>query len=44
MNKSQAHEICDWIELALKRQIAGSTVHIHIEPKQKAKPDDAIEF
>ncbi|MFG6581268.1 cation transporter dimerization domain-containing protein [Sulfitobacter sp. 1A13191] len=40
----QAHEICDRIELALKRQIAGSTVHIHIEPEHKVKPDDAIVF
>ena len=44
MNVSQAHEICDRIELALKREIAGSTVHIHIEPEHKAKPDDAIVF
>lgn len=44
MNVSQAHEICDRIELALKRQIAGCTVHIHIEPEHKAKPDDAIVF
>lgn len=41
---SQAREICDRIELALKRQIARSTVHIHSEPEHKAKPDDAIEF
>lgn len=44
MNMSQAHDICDSIELALKRQIAGSTVNTHIEPEHKAKPDDAIEF
>lgn len=44
MNVSQAHEICDRIELASKRQIAGITVHIHIEPEPKAKPDDAIVF
>lgn len=44
MNVSLAHEICDRIELALKRKIVGSTVHIHIEPEDKAKPDDAIVF
>ncbi len=44
MNVSRAHEICDRIELALKREIAGSTIHIHIEPDHKAKPDDAIVF
>jgi cation diffusion facilitator family transporter len=44
MNVLQAHEICDRIELALKREIAGSTIQIHIEPEHKAKPADAIVF
>jgi cation diffusion facilitator family transporter len=44
MKVSHAHEICDRIELALEREIAGSTVHIHVEPEHKAKPDDAIVF
>lgn len=44
MKVSHAHEICDRIELALEREIAGSSVHIHIEPEHKAKPDDAIVF
>lgn len=44
MNVSEAHEICDRIELALKREIDGSTVHIHVEPEHKAKPENAIVF
>ena len=44
MKVSQAHIICDRIELALQREIAGSTVHIHVEPEHKAKPADAIVF
>ena len=44
MNVSQAHEICDRIELALKQEVIGSTVLIHIEPEHKAKPGDAIVF
>ena len=44
MNVSQAHKICDRIELALKRAIEGSTVLIHVEPEHKAKPDNAIVF
>ncbi|MCZ4273360.1 cation diffusion facilitator family transporter [Maritalea porphyrae] len=44
MTVVQAHEICDRIELSLKREIVGSTVHIHIEPEHKAKPAEAIVF
>ena len=44
MNVSRAHEICDGIELALNAEIAGSTVIIHVEPENKAKPSDAIVF
>lgn len=44
MNVSQAHEICDRIELALKQEVTGSTVLIHIEPEHKAKPAGAIVF
>lgn len=44
MNVSQAHDICDRIELALKQEVTGSTVLIHIEPEHKAKPAGAIVF
>jgi cation diffusion facilitator family transporter len=44
MQVSQAHEICDSIELALQAEISGSTVVIHVEPEHKAKPSDAIVF
>ena len=32
-----AHDICDRIEAALKRDLPGSRIVIHIEPEEKAK-------
>lgn len=32
-----AHEICDRVEHALRRQIGRALIHIHIEPEDKAK-------
>ncbi len=37
MTVSQAHDICDRIESALKKQMPGISVLIHVEPEQKAK-------
>ncbi|MBS0125279.1 cation diffusion facilitator family transporter [Thetidibacter halocola] len=37
-----AHEICDRIEAALKARIDNCTVTIHVEPRHKAKPDEAL--
>jgi cation diffusion facilitator family transporter len=34
---SEAHDICDRIERALKAQIADAIVTIHVEPESKAK-------
>lgn len=44
MTVAEAHDICDHIEAALKRQIGGSVVTIHIEPDHKAKEDDTVVF
>ena len=44
MPVAEAHEICDRIESALKREIAGSFVTIHVEPHHKAKEDSSIVF
>ena len=37
-----AHVICDRIEAALRREITGSITTIHVEPDNKAKPEDGI--
>jgi cation diffusion facilitator family transporter len=37
MQVGTAHEICDRIEEALKAEIAGSIITIHVEPPHKAK-------
>jgi len=34
---SQAHEICDRVEAALKAEIEGAIITIHVEPEGKAK-------
>ena len=44
MDVAKAHEICDRIELALKRDVAGISVTIHIEPEHKAKHSAAVVF
>ncbi len=44
MPVAEAHEICDRIESALKKEIAGSFVTIHVEPHHKAKEDGSIVF
>jgi cation diffusion facilitator family transporter len=37
MSVSQAHEICDRLETAIKKVLAGGVVTIHVEPEHKAK-------
>lgn len=44
MAVAEAHDICDRIEAALKREIEGSFVTIHVEPDHKAKEDDTTVF
>jgi len=37
MSVGDAHEICDRIETALKAEMAGVVITIHVEPEEKAK-------
>ena len=37
MTVSSAHAICDRIEAALKAEVDGAVIHIHVEPEGKAK-------
>ncbi|GGE43685.1 cadmium transporter [Agaricicola taiwanensis] len=37
MTVTCAHDICDRVEQALKREVPGSTISIHVEPENKAK-------
>ena len=37
MTVDEAHEICDRIEAALKAEVQGATITIHVEPEGKAK-------
>lgn len=37
MTVDEAHEICDRIEAALKAEVEGATITIHVEPEGKAK-------
>jgi divalent metal cation (Fe/Co/Zn/Cd) transporter len=37
MPVSQSHDICDRIERALKAEVAGASITIHVEPEDKAK-------
>ena len=42
MRVDEAHDICDRIEAALKREMAHLVVNIHVEPEHKAKHQDAL--
>lgn len=42
MSVAAAHAICDRVEDALRRQIEGSRVVIHVEPEDKAKQEGVI--
>lgn len=37
MRVDRSHAICDRIEAALKAQVAGASITIHVEPEEKAK-------
>ena len=37
-----AHEICDHIEVALRRTIGDALINIHVEPEQKAKREGVV--
>jgi divalent metal cation (Fe/Co/Zn/Cd) transporter len=37
MSVATAHDICDRVEVALKDEMAGLAVTIHVEPPHKAK-------
>lgn len=37
MSVSEAHDICDRVEHALRRHLGRSLIHIHVEPEEKAK-------
>ncbi|MEK0082982.1 cation diffusion facilitator family transporter [Benzoatithermus flavus] len=37
MRVAEAHEICDRVETALKQDVEGAVVIIHVEPEEKAK-------
>lgn len=43
MTVDAAHQICDRIEAAIKAEIAGAEVVIHVEPEHKAKHKGAVE-
>lgn len=42
MSVSAAHDICDAIELALKAEMPGVVITIHVEPEAKAKHDGVL--
>lgn len=43
MRVGEAHEICDRIERALRREMGEALISIHVEPQDKAKRTDVIE-
>ncbi|HVH01943.1 MAG TPA: cation diffusion facilitator family transporter [Amaricoccus sp.] len=42
MTVGESHDICDRIEAALRQEVEGSRVTIHVEPEHKAKHDGAV--
>ncbi len=42
MSVTRSHEVCDRIEAALKRDIPGASITIHVEPEEKAHAHGAI--
>lgn len=42
MTVAAAHEICDRIETALKRELHGMVITIHVEPEAKAKHEGVL--
>ena len=37
MTVSDAHDICDRIEAAIREKLGRTSIHIHVEPPDKAK-------
>lgn len=44
MSVSGAHDICDGLEAALKGELPGAVVAIHVEPDAKAKHQGIVIF
>lgn len=42
MSVSESHQICDQIEAALKRELKGAVITIHVEPEKKAKNEGVL--
>jgi divalent metal cation (Fe/Co/Zn/Cd) transporter len=42
MSVARAHDICDRIEHALKKEMGEAVITIHVEPEHKAKPSGAL--
>jgi divalent metal cation (Fe/Co/Zn/Cd) transporter len=42
MTVSDAHDICDRIERAIKQEIEGAVITIHVEPEAKAKQHGVV--
>ena len=42
MTVAEAHDICDRIETALKAEMVGVVITIHVEPEAKAKFQGAL--
>ncbi len=44
MTVSRSHEICDRLEAAIRHDVEGAVVTIHVEPAAKAKPGEAVQI
>ncbi|MFP5405614.1 MAG: cation diffusion facilitator family transporter [Gammaproteobacteria bacterium] len=42
MSVTEAHRICDRIEAAIRQDIDGAAIHIHVEPEEKAEHKGAV--
>jgi divalent metal cation (Fe/Co/Zn/Cd) transporter len=42
MSVREAHDICDRIEQAIRADIDGARILIHVEPEEKAKSHGAL--
>ncbi|HQT63936.1 MAG: cation-efflux pump [Acidocella sp. 20-57-95] len=42
MSVDEAHDICDRIEAALKHEMPGAVITIHVEPEEKAKHEGVL--
>ena len=42
MRVAEAHEICDRVEAALKREVEDAVIVIHVEPEHKAKHQGVV--